>query len=118
MTFLPVHQTSHGGILDCTSIDKVIRATAHSVITGAAGSIDGEKAIWMSDPASCTVLAALGRRILLHGYAQGIRTILSRHLAVIYDLPRDKPRPRLPVAMIFLDDQRVTKAHLIWAMAP
>lgn len=121
LTFLPVFPTATGGVLDCASIDKRIRSAARS----ASGDLIellmrelGVSSIRELPPETQTVLAALVKRLLLHGYAQGIRTILSRHIAEIYDLPRDRPRPRLPIAVIFLNGHPTAKAHLAWVKAP
>ncbi|MDW2981795.1 hypothetical protein [Rhodanobacter sp. KK11] len=121
LTFLPLLQSPTGGVLDCTSIDKHIR----SVVRGATWDLmeklphaqDGP-IIRDLDLGTRTVLAALGKRLLLHGYAQGIRIILGRHVATLYDLPRDRPRPRRPIAIVFTSRDQVTKANLIWVKAP
>src|SRR3546814_9043676 len=91
MTFLPVLPTETGGVLDCAAIDKRIR----SAVRSAAGDLiellmrdQGVSSICELPPETQTVLATLGKRLLLHGYAQGIRIILSRHIAEIYDLSR------------------------------
>jgi hypothetical protein len=67
--------TATGGVLDCASIDKRIRFAARS----ATGDLIellmrdlGVSSICELPPETQTVLAALGKRLLLHGYAQGI----------------------------------------------
>lgn len=121
LTFLPVLPTATGGVLDCASIDKRIRSAAR----GAAGDLiellmrdQGVSSIRELPPETQTVLATLGKRLLLHGYAQGIRIILSRYITEIYDLPRDRPKPRLPIAVVFLNGHHAVKAHLAWVKAP
>jgi len=117
--FLPVHETALGGVLDCTSIDKRIRASVRCIWDLAEHLIheQGGTSIGELDLVTQNVLTALGKQILLHGYAQGIRIILSRHVTGIYDLPRDRPRPRRPIAMVFLRGYQAVGARLTWVQA-
>lgn len=118
ITFLPVLRTSDGGVLDCASIDKSVRVVIRELTVDVVDRMvvdQGAAAISELSPEQLHLVATLAKQVLLRAYAQGMRSILSRHVGAIYDLPRDRPRLRQPLLSISLDAPLGPAAKVVWA---
>jgi hypothetical protein len=117
ITFLPVIMTADGGILDCSSVAKGTRAIIRTVTHDVPEEFHDVSQVGTKEmPSECvrSLVARVARQMLLDAYAQGVRQILGRHIAAIYKLHRDRPRPMQPMALICLANGVEAVAKLVW----
>jgi hypothetical protein len=98
--FLPVQKGGTRAFLYTNSLAKYARQLAQSV--GAlvtAGHVDASLA------------ATVGMALLLRAYAEGLRVVLSRFIAELFAMPRDRPRLTSPWILLTSTDRT---ARIVW----
>ena len=69
-------------------------------------------------PAEASILMQVSRDILCRGYAEGIRSVLSRHVSELYGMSRDRPHLTEPWIMAVFDNSALCLARTIWRPIP
>jgi hypothetical protein len=65
-------------------------------------------------PGEARVVLQACRAILCRGYAEGLRSVLSRHVPELYSMPRDRPHLSQPWVIVIFENGDLSAAHVVW----